>query len=214
MKKIFFALLAGALLFSASFGADKYKELPENAQFQNAQNSVIEVFSYGCIHCYNHHKAHTLANAKNLGANVEVWQVEQMAPFGADFAKILAFAGAIDNKNEVSITDEGSVVKSIMDAYFEATFVLRASFKSADEFYSPALGIFEKAGHVVSMDDIVNYSQSDAGKAYLARSAQGLEVAKLVGTPAFVVNGKYVLENGEIKSEEDFTNIVKELLAK
>lgn len=214
MKKIFFALIAGAVLFSAGFGADKYNELPQNAQFQNAQNSVIEVFSYGCIHCYNHHKAHTLANAKKLGASVEAWQVEQMAPFGADFAKILAFAGAIDTKNEAAITDEGSVTKSIMDAYFEATFVLRASFKSADEFYAPALAVFEKAGHIVSINDIQNYSQSDAGKAYLARSAQGLEVAKIVGTPAFVVNGKYVLENSQIKSEEDFTNIVKELLAK
>lgn len=213
MKKIFFALIASFALSSAVFGA-KYKELPETIQFQNAENSVIEVFSYGCIYCYHHHKAHTLANAKKLGASVEVWQVEQMAPFGADFAKILAFARAIDTKNEDDITDKGSVTNSIMDAYFEATFVLRVSFKSADEFYAPALAIFEKAGHVVSINDIQNYSESDAGKAYLERSAQGLEVAKIVGTPAFVVNGKYVLENSQIKSEEDFTNIVKELLAK
>ncbi|MDY3776033.1 MAG: hypothetical protein SOZ73_02260, partial [Campylobacter sp.] len=179
MKKMFFALIASFALSSAVFGA-KYKELPDNIQFQNAGGSVIEIISYGCIYCYHHHKAHTLANAKKLGASVEVWQVEQMAPFGADFAKILAFARAIDTKNEDDITDEGSATNSIMDAYFEATFVLKVSFKSADEFYAPALAIFEKAGHAVSINDIKNYRESDAGKAYLERSAQGLEVAKIV----------------------------------
>ena len=48
MKKMFFALIASFALSSAVFGA-KYKELPETIQFQNAENSVIEVFSYGCI---------------------------------------------------------------------------------------------------------------------------------------------------------------------
>ena len=82
------------------------------------------------------------------------------------------------------------------------------------ELCARALAVLEIAGHSVSINDIQNYSESDAGKAYLERSAQGLEVAKIVGTPAFVANGKYVLENSQIKSEEDFTNIVKELLAK
>lgn len=214
MKKILFAVLACFALFGAAFGAEKYTELPQNAQIQNTKGSVIEVFSYGCIHCYNHHRAHTLGKAAALGASVEVWQVEQMAPFGAEFAKILAFGAAIDAKNEVAITDPASATQKLLDAYFEATFRLKVRFESKDEFYSIALGVFEGVGHKVGIENIENYAESDAGKAYLARSAQGLEVAKIVGTPAFVVNGKYVLENGEIKSEEDFANVIKELLAK
>lgn len=217
MKKLFFSVLfAGLFAISANaIDSDKYIVLGENAQIKDAKNSVIEVFSYACIHCFNHHLNGTLASVAkdNAGTSFEIWQVEQMGQNGEQMMKILAYAKALDAKNNKNILDEQSATQKVIAAYFEATFKLKMTFKDSAQFYSIAVNIFKDLGQNVSANDIENYALSDAGKAYISRANAGLEVAKLVGTPAFVVNGKYVLRNENMDSIDDMKKSIKELLA-
>lgn len=217
MKKILFACLAVFAVFSAAFGLDanKYITLDENVQIKNAQNSVIEIFSYACIHCYTHHKNGSLATIKqaNPNASFALWQVEKMGQYGEQMMKIMAYGAAVDAKNNKDILDENSVTQKLIGSYFEATFKYKMNFKNANEFYSLASKIFESFGQKASAEDIENYALSESGKAYIQRANEGFEVAKITGTPAFIINGKYVLRNEKIESEADFLNSVKELLA-
>lgn len=217
MKKILFAFLAVFIGFSTAFGLDssKYITLDEKVQIKNADNSVIEIFSYGCIHCYAHHKNGSLATAKKANPNITFafWQVEKMGQYGEQMMKILAYAAAVDAKNSKDILDKNSATHKVMESYFEATFKYKMAFRDADEFYSLATKIFETFGQKTTAQDIENYALSESGKAYIQRANEGFEVAKITGTPAFVINGKYVLRNEKITSEEDLLNSIKELLA-
>lgn len=214
MKKIFLTLLC-LCGFAWGLDSDKYIVLPESAQFKDAQNSIVEVFSYGCIHCYNHHRAGTLAKLSKAfaGVKVEFWQVEQMGQKGELFVKILALANALDMRNGVSPLDNESISHKVLSSYFEATFKYKMALSSDEDFASIAIKIFESAGHKASLAEIESFASSESGKAYTARLAQGYEVAKMVGTPAFVVNGKYIIRTEKITSQEDLENSVKELLA-
>ncbi|EAJ4016021.1 thiol:disulfide interchange protein DsbA/DsbL, partial [Campylobacter jejuni] len=60
MRK-FFCKFVLTLVFCSSFAlANNSFFITLNPSLPNSENSVIEAFSYKCIHCYNHHKFGTL----------------------------------------------------------------------------------------------------------------------------------------------------------
>ncbi|EAH9105113.1 thiol:disulfide interchange protein DsbA/DsbL, partial [Campylobacter jejuni] len=56
----FFCKFVLALVFYSSFALANNSFITLNPSLPSSENSVIEAFSYKCIHCYNHHKFGTL----------------------------------------------------------------------------------------------------------------------------------------------------------
>lgn len=200
-------LCASSSLFAISEGKEYFKLAP-NEQLPNSENSVIELFSYGCIHCYNQFRNGTLKTISNSLPNLkyEEWQVREMGQFGEDFVKILAYAKMVDEKNGLnSSLDSKSSFHEIVGSYFVAYFQYRLSWRTQRDFYSIALNVLK-----VTQDDIEKYAKT-RGKSYIDRVHSAINVAKKSGTPAFVVNGKYLVNIEAVKSVEDLTKIIAEL---
>lgn len=215
LKNTALALIISAF-YTSTLLAKAYEELPKNIQFKDANATVVEVLSYQCIHCYNHFRAKTMKNLAQKFQNVTFyeWQVAQMGEFGEQMNEILAYAKGLDIRDGFnSVKDDESYTNKILKAYFEATFKYKFNFKDESEFYLIALDIFNQS-HKITSADIQNYAKSQNGKQYLDASAQAYEIAKLHGTPSFIINGKYMLNTSKIKSYEEFEKLVGELLNK
>lgn len=201
-------LCVATSLFALSEGKEYFK-LSSSEQLPNSENTVIELFSYGCIHCYNQFRNGTLKAVSNALPNLkyEEWQVREMGQFGEDFVKILAYAKMVDEKNGLdSSLDEKSSFHEILSSYFTAHFQFKLQWNTQKDFYSIALNILK-----TTQDEIEKYAQND-GQAYLNRVNNAIKIVKKSGTPAFVVNGKYLVNIEEVNSVEDLIAIIKELV--
>lgn len=219
MKKLLIALFACFAFVACNkteASNNKYEVLEPALELKNSPNSVVEIFSYACIHCYNQHKAGTLAKVQKDFPDVkfDMWQVALMGQYGEAFVRILAFANAMDDAKEISYISGKSITHKILNAYFGATFVKRVDFASEAEFYELGLGVFKGAGFDADREIIESYAMTDVGKARINVMGSGLEIAKYVGTPAIVVNGKYLVRNENIESNDEFVKVIKELLKK
>ena len=86
-------------------------------------------------------------------------------------------------------------------------------YKNAQEFYQRAVNILQSNGvKDSSVENILKYINSQEGKAYAKLTDQALEVAKISGTPGFVVNGKYLINTEYVNSQEELVEIISELV--
>ena len=215
-KKLF---LAFSLLFAVSANAisegKEYIKLPSNAEFKEASNSVIEIFSYSCIYCYNHFKAGTLKFVSEMLPDLKYdeWQVRQMGEYGFEMSEVLGYAKSLDDKNGLSTLSAKSNFHQVVKGFFEDAFVSKKRYKNAQEFYQRAVNILQSNGvKDSSVENILKYINSQEGKAYAKLTDQALEVAKISGTPGFVVNGKYLINTEYVNSQEELVEIISELI--
>ncbi|MEE3776395.1 hypothetical protein V2I28_02700 [Campylobacter sp. CX2-4080-23] len=215
-KKLFLAFsLLLAIGANAITEGKEYIKLPKQAEFNNAQNSVIEIFSYGCIHCYNHFKNGTLKFVSEMLPDLKYdeWQVHQMGVFGFEMSDVLGYAKSLDEKNGVSTLSAKSNFHQVLKGFFEDAFVNKKSYKNGEEFYQRAASILKANGvQNASVKTIIDYANSKDGKAYAKLTSQALEVAKISGTPGFVVNGKYLINIEHVNSQEELVEIISEII--
>ena len=205
-------LLAATSLFALSEGKEYFK-LSDADALPNAQGTVIELFSYMCIHCYNQYRANTVQTLSELlpDYKIEEWQVREMGKYGGLLAKILVYAASLDRVEGYAASSPKSYSHKIVGSYFEAHFKYRMRWASDEEFAKIALNIInEKRAKKATLSDIEAFVKED-GKAALNRVHHAINVAKKSGTPAFVVNGKYLVNVEEVDDQEELLSIVKEL---
>ncbi|MBE6429763.1 MULTISPECIES: disulfide isomerase [Campylobacter] len=193
----------------------EYIKLPSHAQFKDAQNSVIEIFSYGCIHCYNHFRAGTLKFVSEILPDLKYdeWQVRQMGEFGFLMSEVLGYAKSIDEKNDINSLSAKSNFHQVLKGFFEDAFVNKKTYKNGEEFYQRAVSILKANGvQNASIKSILDYTDSKEGKEYAKLTDQALEVAKISGTPGFIVNGKYLINIEHINSQEELVEVISELI--
>ncbi|AII15385.1 protein disulfide oxidoreductase [Campylobacter iguaniorum] len=192
-----------------------YIKLNSAQQIPDADDKIIELFSYSCIHCYNHFKGGTLEFVAELlpEFKYEEWQVRQMGDYGYLMGEVLAYAKMMDEANLIKSTSKKSAYHAVLKAYFEAYFKHRQRWNTGAAFYQVgADAIKEATKKDVSISDISEYASSDEGKKFTSRLDDGLEVAKLNGTPAFIIKGKYLVNLENVKSEDELVNIIKEII--
>lgn len=216
-KKIFLILaLALGIHASALTLGVEYIKLNKNQQIPDANNEIIELFSYSCIHCYNHFKNGTLEFISELIPELkyEEWQVKQMGDFGSEMAEVLCYANMIDKENFIkNPLDKKSSFYKVLNAYFERYFKLRLNWNDSDSFYQTGIDILKSITKKdISIADIKSYAKSSKGKEYLDRTDYGFNIAKISGTPAFIIKGKYLLNLNNIKNEENLIEVIKELI--
>jgi thiol:disulfide interchange protein DsbA len=172
---------------------------------------VMEVFSYGCPACngflptMKKLKAALPANAQlvylpaswNKGEN---WPLFQRAYFTALSLGVAEKAHegmfqAIWSTGELGVTEPSGRLKKTLP-----------SIEDVARFYERVTG--------VKADAFVNASKSFGVDLKMRQADSQIMAMQVASTPTLVVNGKYRLNNDNLKSPEDFINLVKFLVAK
>lgn len=214
-KKAVFVLVFGCIGALASEGVE-YTKLDSAATIPNADNKIIEIFSYSCIHCYRHHKYTTLKNVSEYIPNMhyELWQVDGMGSFSREMIEVLGFAKMFDEKNGIkNELNDNSVFQKVLSAYFKANFEQKRKFISSDDFYALAANVIGKATQeTITISDIKTYASSQAAKDYINSISKAINIAQISGTPSFVIKGKYLINLEKIDSEEKLVEVIREIL--
>ncbi|EGK7484906.1 thiol:disulfide interchange protein DsbA/DsbL [Campylobacter lari] len=177
----------------------------------NAQNSLIEVFSYRCIHCYTHHQFHTLAKIKEVLPNLkyDLFSVSSMSEYGGALNEMFALASFKEKALGLDVTSEKSLTYKLADVYFVSHFEKKLNLNNLDLFYKIGLNAIG-----ASKEELQKFLQTKEAKELLVAYDEANEISRNYGTPAFVVNGKYQINPEYIASLEELIRIVKELSVK
>ncbi|GGZ41961.1 MULTISPECIES: thiol:disulfide interchange protein DsbA/DsbL [Shewanella] len=195
MKKILM-LAAAFLLLPLAATAAQYKEGVHYTVVSegpaSAKPEITEFFSFYCPHCYNFEK------------NV-IPKLKARLPEGVAF-----------EQNHVDFIGREMGVE--MSRAFATAEVLKVSDKVNHAMFS---AIQDKKQHFTNRDDIkalfvangVDPKQFDSAansfmvNSMMANMKRNTENAKISGVPALVVNGKYRVETGAIKSYDEMLDI-------
>ncbi len=192
-------LVAGLLLASACTAqpdaiapyteGNEYVTLPAPYQrfSKDGKVEVVEVFSYGCVHC-----AQFAPLAEKL---------RQSLPAGATFKLVAAPLSAewLPYARAWYAADKLGVVQRTHLPLFEAKFIQQYPINSMDEladFY---------AKHGVNRAKFMQLATSPEATATLKRDLALLQHWQVDGTPALVVNGKYKVAN--VRTLEEMTAV-------
>lgn len=183
-------------------------------EIPNAQNTVIEVYSYACPFCYKYSKF-IPEIIKNLpkGVTFKPYHLEQKGDYGKQASQVYAVAMAKDKKAGIDINDtDKSSFQKAEHAYFEQYHAKKNRWKDGkdvDGFLKTGLDV---AG--ISLEEF-NKALDDADvKAILTEWEASYNVATIQGVPAFIVNGKYLIYTKSISSLQDLESKIQELLKK
>lgn len=195
MKKLLLMTVALLMLPLASMAAE-YKEGVHytviNQGPATAKPEIAEFFSFYCPHCFNF--------AKSV-----VPKIEASLPEGVKFTqKHVDFIGremGPEMSRAFAVAHQLNVDKKIEHAIFTAIHDKRQRFTSRDDIRKLfiANGIEGKDFDAAANSFMVN--------AQMSTMKRDTENAKLSGVPALVVNGKYRVETGAIKSYDELIAI-------
>ncbi|EAL1349242.1 thiol:disulfide interchange protein DsbA/DsbL, partial [Campylobacter jejuni] len=176
----------------------------------SSENSVIEAFSYKCIHCYNHHKFGTLEKLREAFPNLH-FKLYPVSLTNGEFSKemneLFAFAQYKDEQNGKDASYSDSLSHKLADIYFVSYFLNKQrNFSNLDEFYDIGLKAMN-----VNKNEVLNFLNTPKAKEILSEFQRANDIAKTYGTPAFVVNGKYQINPSAINSMQDLEDLVKKL---
>ena len=177
-------LLAGLLLASACTAqsstapyteGNEYVTLPAPPQRLSSEGKVevVEVFSYGCIHCAQFAPAAEKLR-KQLPAGVEFKLLP--APFSAEW---LPFARAYYAAKQLGVVERTHM--ALFDAKFAQHFPINSMDELAD-FY---------AREGVDRAEFMRVATSPEATAKLKEDLALIQKWQVDGTPTIVVNGKY-----------------------
>ncbi|MFQ6342098.1 thiol:disulfide interchange protein DsbA/DsbL [Campylobacter sp. VTCC 70190] len=208
MCKFFYKIFI-LLAFCFSFVLAKDSFITLNPAVPNSQNSVIEAFSYKCIHCYHHHKFGTLEKLREAFPNLH-FKLYPVSLMNGDFAKemneLFAFAQYQDEQNGKDASYSDSLTHKLADVYFVSYFLNKQSFSNSNDFYEVGLKAMG-----VDKNEVSVFLNTTKAKEILNEFQRANDIAKTYGTPAFVVNGKYQINPSAIGSMQDLQNLVKKL---
>ena len=184
------SLLAGLLLASACTATgsgdtapytdgSEYVTLaaPAHRYSNDGKVEVVEVFSYGCVHC-----AHFAPLADQMRKQLPPGVVFKLMP-AAFNDEWLPYARAFYAAKKLGVLDQTHL------ALFQAKFGDHYPISTLDEladFY---------ASHGVKRDDFMRVASSDEVTAQIRKDAQLVQQWQVDGTPTIVVNGKYRTAN-------------------
>jgi len=200
MKKVF-ALLIGLFLLPLSVQAADFKEgLNYEIVKQTATEKpeVVEYFSFYCPHCFQFEPL--MKNLeKELPTDVTVKKNHVNFLGGAmadEVTKAYAAADLLGVKDEVT-----SII-------FDRIHTQRETIKNEQDI----LNIFKQAG--IEEKEAKAALASFPVNGMASQMKRNTENFKIRGVPTLIVNGKYKVNTGSVKSAEEFNELVKFLAKK
>lgn len=197
-------LLGGLLLASACTASpqtpapytegDQYVTLPAPQQRLSPEGKVevVEVFSYGCIHC-----AHFAPVAEQLRKSLPPGVVFKLlpAPFNEEW---MPFARAYYAADKLGVVERTHL--ALFQAKFEQHYPINTLDELAD-FY---------ASHGVNRAEFLRIANSDAATAQMQKDLALIQKWQVGGTPTIVVDGKY--RSAEVKTLDDLVGLTRWLV--
>ncbi|OBV28671.1 thiol:disulfide interchange protein [Helicobacter sp. CLO-3] len=209
---LFSSALAQAQMQAQIAEGEDYITLQE--PLPNAQNTLIEVYSYACPFCYKYSKIlpQVIENLPQ-GMVFKPYHLEQKGSYGKSANLVFAALITIDENKGVDINDEKlSAFQKAKRAYFDEYHMKKNRWKNgADEAGFVQSGL-KAAG--VSDEEYRLALEQPRAKELLKEWGSSYKIALVQGIPAFVVNGKYLIKTNAIKSIEDLSAKIKELAEK
>ncbi|QSX37000.1 thiol:disulfide interchange protein DsbA/DsbL [Shewanella sedimentimangrovi] len=194
MKKV---LLMAALLFAPLVSmAVEYKEGVHYTVISegpgSAKPEVTEFFSFFCPHCYNFSKTVLPKIAEKLPEGVT---------FNQSHVDFIGREMGLEMSRAFAVARQLNVEEKIDNALFEAIHAKKQHFTSRDDIRAlfVANGVEGKAFDAAANSFMVN--------AQMSKMKRDTENAKISGVPSLVVNGKYRVETGAIKSYDELLDI-------
>lgn len=208
------AMLGFAALAEASTLEEGEDYIVLKTSIPHADNTLIEVFSYRCIHCYNHHRSKTLEQLKAKIPNITytLFHTNWGQGYYKELNALFAYATLQDSKAGKDASDTTSLASQLAAAYFQSYFEKRENLeedKKYEQFMKIGLDILK-----ISQDELDSFLATKEAQELLKNYQIGDEIAKNSGTPAFVVNGKYQIHPGAFDSTDVLAVIIEELLKK
>lgn len=204
MKKLTSLLFALALLPLAAC-AQQFKEGTHYtvlAKAATAKPEVKEFFSFYCPHCYAFEPI--------------VDKIKKDLPAGAEFKKSHVDFMPRNNKDVAQGLGKSLAALELLkaeDAGIAAIFShLHKDKKRFSSMAEVRDILVSKAGVEPAKYDSAYNSFMASGRANQMQSEQ--KSFNIRSVPTFIVNGKYQIELGSVKSEEEYVELVKFLLAK
>ena len=180
------SLLAGLLLASACTATDSNESAPytngteyvtlagpAHRYSDEGKVEVVEVFSYGCIHC-----AHFAPLAEQMRKQLPPGVVFKLMP-AAFNDQWVPYARAFYAAKKLGVMDENHL--ALFQAKFDEHYPLSTLDELAD-FY---------ASHGAKREDFMRIATSEEVTAQIRKDATLIQQWQVDGTPAIVVNGKY-----------------------
>ncbi|RBW43989.1 thiol:disulfide interchange protein DsbA/DsbL [Psychromonas sp. B3M02] len=200
MKKVF-ALLIGLFLLPLSVQAADFEEGTHYdviKQTATDKPEVLEFFSFYCPHCFKFEPL-----MKNL---------EQELPDDVTVKKshvnFLGGAMADEVTKAYAAADILGVKEEVTSIIFDQIHVQRKAINNEQDI----LDIFAKAG--VSEKEAQGALASFPVNGMAAQMKRNTETFKVRGVPTLIVNGKYKVNTGSVKSTKEFVELVKFLTKK
>ncbi|MCL1095933.1 thiol:disulfide interchange protein DsbA/DsbL [Shewanella kaireitica] len=195
MKKALLVALAFIVAPMAAMAAD-YKEgvhyTVVNQGPATAKPEITEYFSFYCPHCYNFAKS-------------EVPKIKASLPEGVTFKQnhvdFINGNMGVEMSRAFAVAHQLKVDEKMETAIFSAIHDKKQHFTNRDDVKAifVANGVDGKAFDAAANSFMVNAQMSQ-----MKRATQN---AKISGVPALVVNGKYRVETGAIKSYDELLDI-------
>ncbi len=153
----------------------EYVTIPGTPERYSADGKVevVEVFSYGCIHC-----AHFAPVAEEMRKQLPPGVVFKLVP-AAFNDQWVPFARAFYAAKKLGVADQTHL--ALFDAKFNQHYPISNLDELAD-FY---------ASHGVKRDEFMRIAASDEVTAQIRKDAALVQKWQVDGTPSIIVNGKY-----------------------
>jgi thiol:disulfide interchange protein DsbA len=197
--KILLSAILGALILVPAIAEERYRQgdqyelIPIPVEASNdGIVEVVEIFSYGCVHCYN------------FDPYVEVWKQEQKgavkferlpAVFTPEFAKAYYAAEILD------------VVDEVHTPIFNALHIERKDMRRREALAE----VFKRYGGVPE-DDFLSVYDSFAVQSRVQQAQARVAAYRVTGIPTMIVSGKYRIDGRMAGSNNDMLKVVDHLV--
>lgn len=165
---------------------------------------VVEVFWYGCPHCFA------------LDPSLETWRNKNKAPY-VEFVRVPVMWGPVHKAHARLYYTIQSLGKyeQLHSAVFREIHVMNnfLASKSGDEKETEQIQKKFLMEHGVSSADFDKTYRSFSVESKLARADELTKRYKVTGVPFFVVNGKYTADVGTAGSEGQLITLMDDLAA-
>ena len=204
--RIFALVLAGTLLAGAATAQEAavtyregqhYVRLPTPVETRDPERiEVVELFSYGCIHCFNFDPA------------VERWL--ETVPDDVDFHRIPAvfnayWAALAQAFYTAELLD---VMGEVHTPIFEGVHVYRLEMNRAELLAR----LFEREADV-EREEFLRVFESFGVQSRVRRADASTRMYRATGVPTMIVNGTYRIETDMAGGQEQMLDVVDHLLA-
>jgi thiol:disulfide interchange protein DsbA len=185
-----------------------YLRLPvaQTAESRPGKIEVAEVFSYGCIHCFKAQadvarlKAALPADAYLTYVHAsfnpaEAWPMYQRAWYTA---QAMGIGEANHQKMFSAVWEAGEVL--LLDKATNRVRKPLPTLQQAARFYARVANVKEA--------DFLKTANSPAINAQVKRADQLIAAWRVGGTPSFVVNGRFLVNNDVVSSWSDMQSVI------